>query len=100
MFIWYCSLTVHPVTYSAPSPTPPPHSPHPPHTLHLPHPHVYRFKKAEDRVEYIQAMKTLLPLIYQRTMVILPDHSLSSVTLQHHILKIFYATMQVGMCHS
>ena len=41
-------------------------------------------------------MKTLLPLIYQRLMAILPDPSLPSVTLQHHILKIFYATMQVA----
>ena len=55
-----------------------------------------RFKKSEDRVEYIQAMKTLLPLLYQRVMEILPDASLPSVTLQHHILKIFYATMQVS----
>ena len=55
-----------------------------------------RFKKAEDRKEYIEAMKTLLPLIYQRLMAILPDPSLPSVTLQHHILKIFYATMQVS----
>ena len=41
-------------------------------------------------------MKTLLPLLYQRMMTVLPDHSLPAVTLQHHILKIFYATMQVG----
>ena len=55
-----------------------------------------RFKKSEERVEYITAMKTLLPLLYQRMMAVLPDHSLPAVTLQHHILKIFYATMQVG----
>ena len=55
-----------------------------------------RFKKAEERVEYIVAMKTLLPMIYQRMMGILPDTSLPSVNLQHHMLKIFYATMQVG----
>ncbi len=58
-------------------------------------PLLFRFKKSEERVEYIHAMKTLLPLLYQRVMAILPDSSLPSVTLQHHVLKIFYATMQV-----
>jgi len=55
-----------------------------------------RFKKSSDRKEYIEAMQVLLPVLYQRTMAILSDHSVPSVSLQHHILKIFYASMQVG----
>jgi hypothetical protein len=54
----------------------------------------YRFKKEEERVPYITAMVTFLPLLYSRMTQILADHSLLSVTLQHHILKIFHATMQ------
>ena len=59
---------------------------------------VGRFKKSEERVEYIAAMRTLLPLLYQRMTAILSDDSQLSVTLQHHILKIFFATMQVHLC--
>ncbi len=54
-----------------------------------------RFKKAQERQIYVEAMKTLLPILYERMMAILSDHSVVSVTLQHHILKIFYSTMQV-----
>ena len=56
---------------------------------------IYRFKKEEERVPYITAMATFLPLLYSRMTQIIADHSLLSVTLQHHILKIFHATMQV-----
>ena len=45
-------------------------------------------------------MKSLLPLIYERLVAILPDPSLPSVNLQHQILKIFYATMQVNDIHN
>eukprot|EP00731_Ephydatia_muelleri_P006488 Em0003g736a len=54
----------------------------------------YKFKKQEERLEYTAAMKTILPLLYQRMIGVLANHSLVSVTFQHHILKIFYATMQ------
>ncbi len=57
-----------------------------------------RFKKDTERIEYIEAMKTLFPLLYERMMAILADQSIPSVTLQHSILKIFYATMQVCAC--
>ncbi len=56
-----------------------------------------RFKKAEERTEYVAAMKTLLPLLYERMMGILADQSIPSVMLQHIILKIFYATMQASI---
>ncbi len=56
-----------------------------------------RFKKAEERTEYVAAMKTLLPLLYERMMGILADQSIPSVMLQHIILKIFYATMQASV---
>ncbi len=55
-----------------------------------------RFKKKEERQPYVEAMSTLLPILYQHMMSILSDHTEFSVTLQHHILKIFYATMQVS----
>ena len=48
-------------------------------------------------MEYTAAMKTILPLLYQRMIGVLANHSQASVTFQHHILKIFYATMQVGI---
>ncbi|CAI8047026.1 Importin-7, partial [Geodia barretti] len=58
---------------------------------------LYRFKKEEERVAYITAMATFLPLLYSRMTQIIADHSLLSVTLQHQILKIFHATMQEAM---
>ena len=54
-----------------------------------------RFKKADERVDYITAMASFLPLLYGRMKLVLGDESELSVTLQHHILKIFFATMQV-----
>ena len=85
------SLLPSPSTSLPPSPS----SLLPPSSFLLPPSLFHRFKKAGERTEYIEAMKTLLPLIYQRMMAILPDASLPSVTLQHQMLKIFYATMQV-----
>ena len=61
---------------------------------------LYRFKKEEERVAYITAMATFLPLLYSRMTQIIADHSLLSVTLQHQILKIFHATMQVLHIHT
>ncbi len=55
-----------------------------------------RFKKVDQRKEYVEAMRVLLPVLYQRMMAILSDHSVPSVSLQHHILKIFYSSMQVS----
>ena len=40
-------------------------------------------------------MKKLFPILYLRMIQILPNHTVASVNLQHHILKIFYASMQV-----
>lgn len=54
----------------------------------------YKYKKPEDRVAYNTAMCTLLPLLYSRIQQISNDQSELSVALQHHILKIFFATMQ------
>ena len=56
-----------------------------------------RYKKPEDRVAYNTAMATLLPLLYSRIHQITNDQSELSVALQHHILKIFFATMQVSL---
>ena len=46
-------------------------------------------------MDYITAMASFLPLLYGRMKLVLGDESELSVTLQHHILKIFFATMQV-----
>jgi hypothetical protein len=54
----------------------------------------YKFKKPQERVPYITAMASFLPLLYSRMTLICDDQSVISVGLQHHILKIFFATMQ------
>lgn len=46
------------------------------------------------------AMKCMLPLLYQRIMQMMPDPSEISVLLQKQILKIFYAFVQVSPLHS
>ena len=46
------------------------------------------------------AMKCMLPLLYQRILQLMPDPSEISVLLQKQILKIFYAFIQVSPLHS
>ena len=48
-------------------------------------------------MSYIRAMQQLLPVLYTRMIEILPNQSELSVSLQHWMLKIFFATMQVGV---
>lgn len=53
----------------------------------------YKFKKSDERGPYITAMKDLLPLMYNRMIVVLPNQSEPSVCLQRWMLKIFYCSM-------
>ena len=55
----------------------------------------FRFKKSDERGPYITAMKDLLPLMYNRMIVVLPNQSEPSVCLQRWMLKIFYCSMHV-----
>lgn len=55
----------------------------------------YRYKKVEEKAHYITAMKTILPVLYNRMLAILPHQTEFYVTLQHWMLKIFYCTVHV-----
>ena len=58
-----------------------------------------RFKKdAEERLPFVQPMKTLLPLLLQRQEALIPIDSEESAKLQHWILKILNTTLQVCVC--
>ncbi|RXG69818.1 Importin-7 [Armadillidium vulgare] len=54
----------------------------------------YEYKKKEEREALKEAMKLLLPMIYERIVRLLPDQSEPSTLLQKIILKIFYALTQ------
>lgn len=54
----------------------------------------YEYKKPEERGPLDKAMTTLLPLMYQRVVQLLPDASEPSILLQKLILKIFHALVQ------
>lgn len=56
----------------------------------------YRYKRCEERAVMDNAMKCIMPLLYQRIVQMMPDPSDISVLLQKQILKIFYAFVQVG----
>jgi len=55
-----------------------------------------RYKKAEERSSLNDAMVLLLPLIHQMCSQLLTDQSELSVTIQKHILKTFFALIQVS----
>jgi len=57
---------------------------------------MHRYKKAEERSSLNDAMVLLLPLIHQMCSSLLTDQSEMSVTIQKHILKIFFALIQVS----
>ncbi|XP_071034336.1 importin-7 isoform X2 [Parasteatoda tepidariorum] len=54
----------------------------------------FEYKGAEERTPLNEAMNLLLPMIYQRCVQLLSDHSDISVLLQKQILKIFFALVQ------
>ena len=58
---------------------------------------ICRFRKTEEKPEYITAMKQLFPVFYNIMIAILPNQSEPSVCLQRWILKIFYCTIHVSM---
>ncbi|XP_019855725.1 PREDICTED: importin-7-like [Amphimedon queenslandica] len=53
----------------------------------------YKYKKAEDKINYVTIMKTLLPMLYNRMIDVLPHPTEFYVMIQHWILKIFYCTI-------
>ncbi|KAK7098741.1 importin-7-like [Littorina saxatilis] len=55
---------------------------------------VYEYKRCEERAVMDNAMKCIMPLLYQRIVQMMPDPSDISVLLQKQILKIFYAFVQ------
>jgi hypothetical protein len=57
----------------------------------------YKFKKIDEKVPYIKAMKTMLQLLYNRMISILPHQTEFYVTLQHWILKILYCTIHYDL---
>ncbi|KAK3603195.1 hypothetical protein CHS0354_036118, partial [Potamilus streckersoni] len=55
---------------------------------------VFEYKRPDERKVLDDAMRHLLPLIYQRCIQLLPDPSEASQLLQKQILKIYYAFIQ------
>lgn len=56
-----------------------------------------RFKKPKEREPLCEAMKIVLPILYERMVHLLTDQSQESTYLQKMILKIFYVLVQVNL---
>lgn len=56
---------------------------------------LYRYKRPDERKILDDAMRVILPVVYQRLVNFMPDESEYSVLLQKQILKVFYAFVQV-----
>ncbi|CAM1319365.1 IPO7 (predicted), partial [Pycnogonum litorale] len=58
----------------------------------------YEFRDQSKRKPLNEALKLLLPLVFQRLAELLPDESEHSVLIQKTILKIFYSYVQYFLC--
>lgn len=56
---------------------------------------IHRYKKPEERSPLVAAMQHFLPVLKDRFIQLLSDHSDQSVLIQKQIFKIFYALVQV-----
>ncbi len=58
-----------------------------------------RYKKPEERQPLVAAMHIFMPMLKDRFIQLLPDHSSDSVLIQKQIFKILYALFQVTSQH-
>lgn len=58
-----------------------------------------RYKKPEERQPLVAAMHIFMPMLKDRFIQLLPDHSSDSVLVQKQIFKILYALFQVMDAH-
>lgn len=56
-----------------------------------------RYKKPEERQPLVAAMHIFMPMLKDRFIQLLPDHSTDSVLIQKQIFKILYALFQVRL---
>lgn len=54
-----------------------------------------RYKKPEERQPLVAAMHVFMPMLKDRFIQLLPEHSADSVLIQKQIFKILYALFQV-----
>lgn len=59
-----------------------------------------RYKKPEERQPLVAAMHIFMPMLKDRFIQLLPDHSSDSVLVQKQIFKILYALFQVMDAHN
>lgn len=59
----------------------------------------FRYKKPEERQPLVAAMHIFMPMLKERFIQLLPDHSSDSVLIQKQIFKILYALFQVISQH-
>uniref|UniRef100_A0A8D3BZE0 Importin 7 n=1 Tax=Scophthalmus maximus TaxID=52904 RepID=A0A8D3BZE0_SCOMX len=57
----------------------------------------YEYKKPEERQPLVAAMHIFMPMLKERFIQLLPDHSSDSVLIQKQIFKILYALFQETM---
>ncbi|XP_031553148.1 importin-7-like [Actinia tenebrosa] len=57
----------------------------------------YEFKKIEERPPIITIMGTMLPILYNHCVGLMNDDSVTAVSMQKQILKIFYSLIQCNM---
>ena len=58
---------------------------------------VYEYKKASERGPLTEAMRVLLPVLYQRMLTLMPNAAAEAVFLQKLLLKILYALVQFSL---
>uniref|UniRef100_A0A674MDD0 Importin 7 n=1 Tax=Takifugu rubripes TaxID=31033 RepID=A0A674MDD0_TAKRU len=56
-----------------------------------------RYKKPEERAPLVAAMHIFMPMLKDRFIQLLPDHSVDSVLVQKQIFKILYALFQYNL---
>lgn len=59
-----------------------------------------RYKKPEERQPLVAAMHIFMPMLKDRFIQLLPDHTIDSVLVQKQIFKILYALFQVMDAHN
>uniref|UniRef100_A0A8D0A125 Importin 7 n=1 Tax=Sander lucioperca TaxID=283035 RepID=A0A8D0A125_SANLU len=57
----------------------------------------YEYKKPEERQPLVAAMHIFMPMLKERFIQLLPDHSSDSVLIQKQIFKILYALFQYNL---
>uniref|UniRef100_A0A668UMC4 Importin N-terminal domain-containing protein n=1 Tax=Oreochromis aureus TaxID=47969 RepID=A0A668UMC4_OREAU len=57
----------------------------------------YEYKKPEERQPLVAAMHIFMPMLKERFIQLLPDHSTDSVLIQKQIFKILYALFQYNL---